>query len=62
MESLAYIHIALEYEKSLQTSCNSEQLVCPTQTNKTLFAFPNWLSLKFFGWLQPKHSKKVVNH
>jgi len=62
MESLAYIHIALEYEKSLQTQYFSEQIVCSNQTKKTLFAFPNWLSLKFFGWLQPKPSKKVVNH
>lgn len=62
MESLAYIHIALEYEKSLQTHYNYEKFICQTQTNKTLLVFPNWLSLKFFGWLQPKHSKKVVNH
>lgn len=62
MESLAYIHIALEYEKYLQTPCNSEQFVCQNQTRKPLFAFPNWLSLKFLGWLQPKQSKKVVNH
>lgn len=62
MESLAYIHMTLEYEKSLQPQCNSEQFICQTQTKKTLLDFPNWLSLKLFGWLQPKHSKKVVNH
>lgn len=33
MESLAYIHISLEYEKALQAECNLEQLGCQKTTN-----------------------------
>ncbi|WP_178381601.1 hypothetical protein [[Phormidium ambiguum] IAM M-71] len=56
MESLAYIHIALEYENSEKTQFNSEQFICQSQTTKTTLPLPlvNWLSLKLFGWLHHK--------
>lgn len=58
MESLAYIHMSLEYEKSLQPECNVQQLSRQKQstiTSAKVYHYPNWWQINFLC-SQPKHT------
>ncbi|MFB2939478.1 hypothetical protein ACE1B6_29850 [Aerosakkonemataceae cyanobacterium BLCC-F154] len=65
MESLAYIHMSLEYGESLQTESKSEHLAYQYQLKNPpikLYLFPNWSLSKLFRGLFPRQSEKLVNH
>jgi hypothetical protein len=65
MESLAYIHIALEYEKALQAECNSSEFDCQEQSTNTkakVNCWKNWWPINLFSRLTQRQNSKVVHH
>ncbi|MFB2878226.1 hypothetical protein [Floridanema aerugineum] len=65
MESLAYIHMAFEYEKSLPSQSNYEQF-CEQQQSKNppikVHRFLNWLPFKLFKCFSSQPNSEVVTH
>lgn len=62
METLAYVHMALEYEKTLPIAADSEKLVDRQLEKNQNCYYQNWWSFKLFKWLPPKENHKLVNH
>ena len=54
MESLAYIHMALEYEKALPTELNNGQFGCQEQSKNKGFLYQKCEPFKMFRSLLPK--------
>lgn len=65
MESLAHIHITLEYEKSLQFESKHKQLAYQYQLKNPqikVYLFQNWWLVKLFKGLAQRQNQKLVNH
>jgi hypothetical protein len=65
MESLAYIHISLEYEKVLQAEWNFQELNRQKQAiniTAKVYHSENWWEIKFFNRLLKRLNGKVINH
>jgi hypothetical protein len=63
MESLAYIHIALEYEKAWQSAPTLSQFGCQQQSTNTptkVYPCQNWWQIKFFSSLPRRQNSKVA--
>lgn len=62
MESLAYVHMALEYDRTLLDASNSEPLICQQPAKKQTCHTLNWWPFKLFRLFPKRQSNKLINH
>ncbi|MBE9226755.1 hypothetical protein IQ264_15105 [Phormidium sp. LEGE 05292] len=65
MESLAHIHITLEYENSLQAESKNKQLAYQYQLKNPpikVYLFQNGWLFNLFTALFPRQNKKLFNN